>query len=193
MTREHEGTSLLPFEELGRGELDQRHVFAVRSDRVRSQTTGRELVVDRIVAGDWVNVVAFADEPDGPVLLCVRQWRFGRGSFSLEIPAGLVDEGEDLRDAALRELREETGYAPASPDDVELLGVTEPNPAILTNVQATYLVKNAVPVGELALDENEELEVVKVPVAEIDERVRAGGMKSAVVLAALLLYRVRAV
>jgi 8-oxo-dGTP pyrophosphatase MutT (NUDIX family) len=183
-------TKLLPFEELSRGEPDQRHVFAVRSDRVRSQTSGRELDVDRIVSPNWVNVVAFAEEAGERVLLCVRQWRFGRGSFSLEIPAGIIDPGEEPRAAALRELREETGFAPARDDEVVALGFTEPNPAILTNEQHTFLVKRAVSVGELALDDTEEIEVVKVPVARVDELVREGTLKSAVVLAALLLHRV---
>ena len=184
-------TALLPFEELSRGEPDQRHVFAVRSDRVRSQTTGRELDVDRIVSPNWVNVVAFAEEDGERVLLCVRQWRFGRGSFSLEIPAGIIDPGEAPRAAALRELREETGYAAASEDDVIELGFTEPNPAILTNEQHTFLVERAVRVGELALDDTEEIEVVKVPATQVDGLVRDGTLRSAVVLAALLLHRVR--
>lgn len=49
-----------------------------------------------------------------PHTLLVRQFRPPVGSCVIELPAGLIDEGEDGKDgatrAALRELREETGY-----------------------------------------------------------------------------------
>ncbi|MBO4619323.1 MAG: NUDIX hydrolase [Victivallales bacterium] len=43
-------------------------------------------------------------------LVLVRQFRPPAGKFCLEFPAGLVEPGEDLTSAALRELSEETGY-----------------------------------------------------------------------------------
>ena len=120
-------TALLPFEELSRGEPDQRHVFAVRSDRVRSQVTGRELDVDRIVSPNWVNVVAFT--PDNSLVL-IRQYRQGTDSVTLETPGGIVDEGESYLEAARRELREETGY---EADQLVEIGVVAPNPALQSN------------------------------------------------------------
>src|SRR5580700_9729230 len=56
---------------------------------------------------DWVNVIAMTD--DRHVVL-VRQFRVGTAEVCLEIPGGMVDEGEQPRDAAARELAEETGY-----------------------------------------------------------------------------------
>lgn len=47
---------------------------------------------------------------DGRILM-VRQYRPARGRVTVELPAGMVDTGETPPDAALRELREETGYA----------------------------------------------------------------------------------
>ena len=56
---------------------------------------------------DWVNVLALT--PDARLVL-VRQFRFGIDDFSLEIPGGVIETGEDPVAAGLRELREETGY-----------------------------------------------------------------------------------
>lgn len=182
-------TALLPFEEVERGLADKRRIFEYRTDKVRSQLSGRVLDVDRVVSPDWVNVVAIADEGDEPVLVCVRQWRFGRSVFSLEIPAGIVDEGEEPRAAALRELREETGYVPVDDDEVVCLGRTLPNPAFLTNELTTFFVPRAVQRHALSLDDSEEIEVVRIPLGEVDRAVTSGQIESALVLVALYRWR----
>ena len=130
---------------------------------VRSRTSGKELSVDRVDANDWVNVVAIAQSDEGPALVMVRQWRFGRNEFCLEVPAGMIDPGESPRDAALRELREETGYMPLNADAVECLGACYPNPAFLTNQLWTYFVPDVQLRSAPQLDGNEEVECILVP------------------------------
>ena len=178
-------TGLQPFEEVSEGDVDQRRVFAVRSDVLRSRQTGKSLTIDRLLTPDWVNVVAIADEGDGPFLLCVRQYRFGNCAMSLEIPAGLADPGEPSQTAALRELREETGYVPAEDCEVVSLGACHPNAAVMTNQMSSFFVPRAVKAHDLELDEHEELEVVKVPLEELDEVLEAGVFTNAAVLVAL--------
>ena len=56
---------------------------------------------------DWVNVIAITE--DGKFVM-ERQYRHGLGKTCFEIPAGVIEEGEDPLDAAKRELMEETGY-----------------------------------------------------------------------------------
>ena len=63
-------------------------------------------------ASDAVCIVP--QTPDGRLLL-IREFRYPLNSWCIAFPAGLVDPGEDLAAAVDRELREETGYAPASP------------------------------------------------------------------------------
>jgi ADP-ribose pyrophosphatase len=65
-------------------------------------------------------VVVLALTPDDHLVL-TRQFRPGPGRVLFELPGGFVDPGEELIDAAARELREETGYAAAS---LEIVGAT---------------------------------------------------------------------
>ena len=61
-------------------------------------------------------VVPFLSDPagDDPQLLLIRQYRYAADGFIYEIPAGRLDPGEEPRDCAVRELREETGCRAAS-------------------------------------------------------------------------------
>ncbi|SLM39770.1 adp-ribose pyrophosphatase [Lasallia pustulata] len=60
---------------------------------------------------DGVGIVAILSHPDnGPSLLLQKQFRPPINKVVIEVPAGLVDEGESAAECAVRELREETGY-----------------------------------------------------------------------------------
>ncbi|KAI5200028.1 putative ADP-ribose pyrophosphatase [Aureobasidium subglaciale] len=59
---------------------------------------------------DSVGIVAILEKPNGPELLLQRQYRPPIDKVCIEVPAGLVDEGEDAETCAVRELKEETGY-----------------------------------------------------------------------------------
>lgn len=59
---------------------------------------------------DAVGVIAILEKSSGPELLLQKQYRPPIDKISIEVPAGLVDQGESPKEAALRELKEETGY-----------------------------------------------------------------------------------
>ena len=71
------------------------------------QNIRRELVLQR----ESVAVLLIADDGD---LLMVRQYRHPVGKNTLEIPAGILESGEDARICAIREAGEETGFIPQS-------------------------------------------------------------------------------
>lgn len=135
-----------------------------------------------VKAPDWVNVVALT--PDRQLVL-VRQFRFGIDDFSLEIPGGVIDAGEDPVAAGLRELREESGYAGTR---ARLLGSVHPNPAMQSNRCHLVLVEDARPTEALEWDRDEEFEIFTRPVDEVYALVQAGRITHSLVLDALLLF-----
>ncbi len=137
----------------------------------------REFSVIR--APDWVNVVAHT--PDDRLVL-VRQFRYGLGEFSLEIPGGVIEPGEDPVAAGLRELREETGYTGGQ---ARLIGSVHPNPALQSNRSHFVLVESATRSHDLAWDADEEMEVTVLPVPEVLALARNGGITHGLVLNAL--------
>src|SRR6478609_8377938 len=125
--------TLKPWTKLGRSELLVTRIFTLFAERWVSPRTSHEHVFSVIDSPDWVNVVAFDTEGQ---LILIRQFRFGTGAFTREVPGGMVDPGEDPRKTAERELREETGYRAGSIAD---LGFTYPNPAIQNNKAHMFL------------------------------------------------------
>ena len=131
---------------------------------------------------DWVNVVALT--PDRQLVL-VRQFRYGINEFSLEIPGGVIDAGEDPVVAGLRELREESGFVGRN---ARLLGSVHPNPAMQSNRCHLVLVEDARRTAELDWDPDEEMEIVTLPVDEVYALAQRGGITHALVLDGLLLF-----
>ena len=81
-----------------------------------------------VKSNDWVTVVVKKDNR----FLTVSQLRFGLMKYTVEFPCGMVENHEDPRDAAVRELQEETGYT-VNRDDLIYLGSFAANPAFMTN------------------------------------------------------------
>lgn len=131
---------------------------------------------------DWANIVPVTD--DGKIVL-VEQYRHARGEVCLEIPGGSTDPHtkEDPKKAAMRELLEETGYVP---DDVRLVGVHSPNPAMQNNKMHTYIAFGCKKMQEPDLDPFEDIRVVTASVPEVIEMIFNGKIDHTIVVASLL-------
>lgn len=139
-----------------------------------------------IETADWVNVIALTpDEGAGRGVVLVEQFRFGTGETTLEIPGGIVDAGEDVVEAGVRELLEETGYAG---EPARVLGRLDANPAILTNRVTTLLVEDARPVSGQNLDEHEVISARVAPLREIPGMIGRGEITHSVIVAAFCLF-----
>lgn len=134
----------------------------------------------------WVNVIPLT--PQNEVIL-VRQYRHGAEEYTLEIPGGCIEADEpDPSVAALRELREETGYTTG---EIASLGIIHPNPAMMSMKLHTYVARNCILSEAQALDPGEDIEVIVRPLSAVTELVRSGGITHALVVAAFGLLQMR--
>ena len=155
-------------------------IFKIRTDRAISPRTGQAHDFFVIECVDWVNVIALT--PRGEIVL-IEQYRHGSETVELEIPGGMMDpEDASPLAAAVRELREETGYEGDAP---KLIGEVFPNPAIMNNRCFTVLIENCHCKHPVALDHGEDLMTRLAPVAEIGKLVSSGKIKHSLVVAAL--------
>ncbi len=114
----------------------------------------------------WANVLAITKDQQA---VLVRQYRHGAEKVLLELPGGVIEDGEDPMDGIKRELMEETGY---SSSNVIEVGRLYPNPAMQTNHLFCYLALDAEKAGTQNLDDGEDIEVQLVP---LDELIKMAG------------------
>ena len=148
--------------------VDDFHV-SVRKDKVQ--------LPDGAVIEDFYTVtipdaaMICAITVDGEVLL-KKEYRYACQEDVIECPAGMfnADEKEPLV-VAKRELLEETGYAS---DDWTYFGLTWESTSKLTNKMHLFMARNCKKVSEQRLDENEHLDLIKVPLDKAVDMVMSG-------------------
>jgi len=176
----------LPWECLDPSYLVRRPPWlVVRHQRFRLPT-GRE-IADYWISEfpPWVNVVAVTPRDE---FVLVRQYRPGLGAVHYEIPAGVVDDSEEIETAARRELLEETGFGGGR---WSVLARLSANPALQNNITTTYLAEGVEQVSDPSPEQTEDLRVHLVNVAEAGRLVEEGEMIQALHLAPMLRYLLR--
>ena len=122
---------------------------------------------------------------DGTTLL-VRQHRVSVDRVTLEIPAGKLDHiGEDPLKCAIRELREETGL---KAEKMTLLTSVLTTPGFCTEQIGIYLAQGLTE-GDMDLDEDEFLGVVRMPLSEAIAMIMRGEIRDGKTICGLLLAR----
>ena len=163
----------MPWETLGAEVVFDHPWYRVLRETVRLPS-GR--VVDDYFVSERPDVTLVFAVTAADEVVFVRQWKQGRRAFLTELPGGMCDPGESAEHAARRELREETGYVCG---ELRRLGAFEQDPTKGANTIVSFLGLDAEPAGETSWDEQEELEVVAIPVAGLGDAVRSGRVTSA--------------
>ncbi|MGH3775912.1 MAG: NUDIX domain-containing protein [Pseudonocardiaceae bacterium] len=171
-----------PFAVSGTDTLHVGRVLALRLDQVvmpGGRTAGREVIEHP------GSVVVLPLHDDASVVM-IDQYRHPLGRRIRELPAGLLDApGEDPVTTARRELLEEVGYTAR---DWSVLVDLVPSPGYSDEAQRVFLARGLTEVGRPAGDDDEEadLEVVRLPLAEAVRQVLAGEIVNAPAVAGLL-------
>lgn len=159
--------------------LLQNEWIAVRADRC-AMPDGRLIDSYFIVESQsYVNVVPVT--PEGEILF-VRLYRHGLGKTLLETPGGIIDAGESTLETARRELLEETGHSCAA---IAPIGSGAPDPARFACHAYYFLATGVVETAVPNWDYTEEMELLKLPIAQVKQKLFAGEIVDSVQQSAL--------
>ncbi len=161
--------------------LLQGRAFKIRRDTLKTPD-GRETNYEIIEHGGSVVIVPIDDEGN---LLFVRQYRHATGLDLLELPAGTRDGEEPHEECAAREIREETGMQAGN---LQRVGDFYLAPGYSSEFMAVFVATD-LKHNPLPGDDDEYLQVEKVPVNEADAVFARGDVPDAKSMAAWLLAR----
>lgn len=164
-------------------------VFDVTSSTNTYNNGERTVSGDYIVldAPDWVIVIPeLTDEQTtAKDFYMVKQWRHGSRCLSVEFPGGVIDKGEAPEAAARRELLEETGCRAGK---LTKLGQVNPNPALFSNHVHVFLAQNLSTPKEQSLDNDEFVNVIRVPVEQVINDMGTEQFPHALMSTAMMFY-----
>jgi ADP-ribose pyrophosphatase len=174
------------WERLAREVVSEGRVVDVYKDAVRIERDGRvrESTFDVVHHPGAVAIVALY--ADGTVAL-LDQFRYAVGKRLREIPAGTLEEEESFEACAVRELAEETGCRAERWTELATFYTT---PGFCDETMRLFLAEDLAD-AEGAPDEDEHLELVRVPLADAVAAAERGELGDAKTIAGLLLARAR--
>lgn len=157
-------------------------ILNLRKDTVtvrNGKTASREIVEHR-------GAVALVVLTEQRKIVMVKQYRHAMRDVMLEIPAGKIDNGEhDPMTAAVRELKEETGY---TADNIRYIGKMFPSVAYSEEGLWLYFCSGLTK-GERNLDDDEAIDVVEYDFDEVCHRIENGELGDSKTICAVLMVK----
>ncbi len=157
-------------------------LFRARFDYMRNPRNGETERMIVLESDDSVNVIALTPQRE---MLFVRQYRFGIGQETLELPGGIVDPGEDHSLGAARELREETGFTGSK---WTYLGKVASNPVFMDSYIHHWLLEDANKTHEIQLDAGETVDLERIPIAKVRSMLWEGAFLHPHTISALVRF-----
>lgn len=142
-------------------------------NKIDDYYTWREKDVSQVVAVTKDNKILF-----------VKQYKHAAGEICIELPAGYLESGESFEDAAKRELMEETGY---KADSLEYLGKLIHTPTKSPGIVKVFLAKNVEHFSSQNLDEDEEIEILKLSFYQVRKMIENGEIWASGSIASIFL------
>lgn len=153
----------------------------VKIEKYYNKRDNKEVYREHIKAGNGAVIMPFLDDN---TLIMIEEIRTPIGKSILAFPAGLIEEGEDPAEAAIRELEEETGYRAG-----EIEPIIYEYPAVGYSDEKVYIFKaKNLTKTHRHLDPTEDIKVHKISVDELKELYRNGEIHSSAELIAILSY-----
>jgi len=141
-------------------------IFTITHDTVELEN-GKTAIRDVLHHNGGVCVIPVTDDNE---IFLVKQLRYPFRLVTVEVPAGKLEKGEDHAECGRRELLEETG---CTCSEYIYLGEMLPTPAYNTEITYMYLARG-LSFDKQSLDEDEFLDVERMPLAEAVEKVMDG-------------------
>jgi 8-oxo-dGTP pyrophosphatase MutT (NUDIX family) len=159
--------------------LESKHVYRDRWLQVRADKC--ELPDGRIMepyyvieVPDWTNMVIITKDDR---IVLVKQYRHAYGSYTLELPGGILEKDELPMDSAKREMQEETGFVS---NEVEFLMKISPNPALNNNTAYFFLARNAEKLTNTNFDPFEDIVIETYSKEELKQLLLEGKLQHGV-------------
>lgn len=165
---------------LSKNKIYKGKILDLYCDDVLVEFNNHKAKREYITPHDAVCILAKVDNK----FIFVKQFRYAINSEILELPAGKIDENEKAIDAAIRELKEETGYISL---DMKSIGYFYPSCGNTSEKIYMFYSEN-LKLDKQEFDENENIELVFLSLEEIKNYIKEGKINDSKAFACLAYY-----
>lgn len=172
------------YKELNYKQLSKKEAYhgkRIRVEEIEYLNGNKQIYREQVIAGDAVIILPVTE--DNQVIM-VQEPRPAIGKIIISLPAGLIDAGEEPGHAARRELEEETGFLA---ENIQLLRTYYSSIGYSDEKIFIYLAKDMKKTQQ-HLDEEEDIQVITIPLEELEQMVEKNEIEDASTVIAVMHY-----